>query len=164
MLGLLEATAGGGGLVIQSNVNNGTGWAHYGCRRQRVSWPAARTLSAARCRRAAPRSILDSNSATLGTVGGTITNTGTVTLQDGTTLTLLGTILNDKVISLNNYDYNTDLIIGSSTAAGTTTLSGGGTISLDQYTGNRIYAALARRHAAQHEQHDFRGRPDRRRQ
>ena len=140
-MGLLEATAGGGGLVIQTNVNNGTA-GRITAAGGNVFLASGADIIGGTLSSSGSTSILDSNSATLGAVGGTITNTGSVTIQDGTTLTLLGTILNDKVISLNSDNYYTDLVIGSSTAVGTTTLSGGGTISLDQYTGNRIYAAL----------------------
>jgi hypothetical protein len=141
-MGLLEATTGSGGLVIQTNVNNGTA-GRITAAGGNVFLASGADIIGGTLSSTGSAAILDSNSATLGAVGGTITNTGTIALQDGTTLTLLGTILDDKLITLNNYDYSTDLVIGSATTVGTTTLSGGGTISLDQYTGNRIYAALA---------------------
>ncbi len=139
-MGLLEATAGSGGLVIQTAVNNGT-TGRISAAGGNVFLASGADIIGGTLSSSGTGSILDSNTATLGAVGGTITNIGSVAVQDGTTLTLLGTILNKDVLSLNNFDYNTDLVIGSATAVGTTTLSGGGTVSLDSGSGNRIYAA-----------------------
>ena len=96
------------------------------------------TLQGGLVNSAAGFAVVDINNATLDGSKHTVTNKGVVSLNDGTTLTLLGTITNDGTIALNNYDYNTDLVVGSPTVS----LTGSGTILLDQYTNNRIYGAV----------------------
>ncbi len=69
-----------------------------------------------------------------------LSNFGTVEVNTGETLTLLGTITSSGTIGLNSTAYNSDLIVGSPTV----TLNGGGTILLsDNNTADRIYGSLA---------------------
>src|ERR1035438_9353257 len=68
-----------------------------------------------------------------------VTNSGVYQLPNGTSTTLVGTITNTGNIQLNSVGDNTNLILG---AAGVT-LTGGGTVTLSNYTSNRIYGAVA---------------------
>ena len=140
--GLLEATAGSGGLVIQSNVSNGS-TGRIAAAGGNVFLASGADIMGGTLSSSGTGTILDSNSATLGALSGKLTNTGTVVLQDNTTLNLLGTLFNKGVIALNGNQYNTDLISGSGTTTSTVTLSGSGTIALNDSGNNRIYAAAA---------------------
>jgi hypothetical protein len=68
-----------------------------------------------------------------------LNNTGVVQVNDGTTLTLLGTIDNTGTITLNSTNDGTNLIVN----AAIVTLSGGGMVALSNNGANQIYGALA---------------------
>jgi hypothetical protein len=85
-----------------------------------------------------------------GTVGGTldgtaatVTNTGTVVAGQGTALQLLGTITNAGTILLDSFGYGTDLMIGSTSTAGTVTLTGGGVVTTTDNANNAIIGGVA---------------------
>jgi hypothetical protein len=67
-----------------------------------------------------------------------VTNLGSVTVSNQGTLDISGAIINDGTIALQSGNQNTDLVV-TSTAA---TLTGGGTITLSDNPGNRIYGAV----------------------
>ena len=73
-----------------------------------------------------------------GSTDGTITNAGSLVLQDNSALYVFGTIDNTGTISLATTGDDTDLVMGS----GTVTLAGGGTVVLGGTSGNdRILGA-----------------------
>ena len=140
--GLLEAASGSGGLVIQSNVNNGSA-GRISAAGGNVYLASGADIIGGTLSTSGTGTILDSNSATLGAAGGKLTSTGTVVLQDNTTLTLLGTQYNKGEIASNADNYNTDIVIGPAAAIGTVTLNGSGMIQLDDAGNNRIYGGFA---------------------
>ncbi len=81
--------------------------------------------------------VYETGSSTLDGSTQTLTNTGTVVLDNNTSLVLLGSIDNTGTISLQSTGYQTDLIINSPTV----TLTGGGTIAMSDNGNNRIYGA-----------------------
>ena len=136
--GLLEASAGGGGLVIDSLVNNGTG-GRIAANGGNV-YLANGAVIAGGTLSTSGGSVVDiANTASFDGSAVLVTNAGTVTVQDGATLTLLGTLSNLGTLALNGFDYNTDLVIGSPTV----TLTGSGQVLLDNSGNNRIYGAAA---------------------
>ncbi len=131
--GLLEASAGGGGLVIQSRIAN-TGLIAAAGANVYLDSGAAIAGGTMSSSNGASFVVLFGNTGTLDGSAG-LTNSGTVTLNDNGTLDLLGTLTNQGTIALNGNSYNTDLIAGSAT----TTLTGGGAVALSDSLDNRIY-------------------------
>ena len=74
-----------------------------------------------------------------------VTNAGSFVLATNSTLSLLGTLNNTGVLSLQSTYYVSDLVIGpTGTTPGTSTLTGGGQVVLgDADSNNRIYGAVA---------------------
>ncbi len=73
----------------------------------------------------------------------TITNLGTVAVQNNGTLSLLGMISNKNLITFGSTNANTDLVIGPTGTPGTVTLTGGGAVTLSDNGNNRVYGAMA---------------------
>jgi len=73
-----------------------------------------------------------------------VTSSGTVAVQNNGTLSLLGTIVNQNLITLGSTNASTDLIVGPGGATpGTVTLTGNGALTLSDNFNNRIYGAIA---------------------
>jgi len=140
--GLLEATVAGGGLVLDSNVNNGT-TGEILASDATVYLANGMTVSGGTLASNKGAAIDISGSATLNGVTNAVDVTGTVAVVNNTELTLLGTISNAGTIALeSSYNY-TDLLIGpgGSTAA-TVTLTGSGTIAMGDYPANIIEGTI----------------------
>jgi hypothetical protein len=132
--GLMEAT-GSGGLVIQTAVSNkgGTILAASGNVYLQGGTVSGGTLNSA-------TGVINVQGGNAGALAGTtsaVTNLGEVSVSNQGTLYISGAIINDGSIALQSTNQNTDLVVNSSTA----TLTGGGTISLTDNGGNRIYGA-----------------------
>ena len=69
----------------------------------------------------------------------TLTTGSQFDINGNSTLDLLGTMVNDGTIAMNADGYDNDLIINSATV----TLTGGGTIAMNDVASNRIYGAVA---------------------
>jgi hypothetical protein len=134
--GLIEATSGGV-LFIDTKVDSSSGGTILADGAN--VYLNGGTLAGGVVDTLAGGAVIVSGGGTLDGSAHTLTNEGLVYVADGETLTLLGNIANQGTISLNNADYNTDLIVGS---AGVT-LSGSGTILLGAGGGNRIYGSTA---------------------
>jgi hypothetical protein len=138
--GLLESTSTGG-LYLQSVVNNGTVGkvtASGGNVYLQGGDIQGGTISTS-----GGGALVDANGGTLDGSTHTVTNTGTVIVNDNEALNLLGTITNKGSILLNSVGDNTVLVIGSSTAASTVTLTGGGKIVLSNNNQNAIDGGFA---------------------
>jgi hypothetical protein len=142
---LLEATAaGGGGLVIETAVTNsaGTILAAGG-----NVYLADGTIAGGTIATSGGGEFIESGGGTVGgTLDGTaatVTNTGTVVVDQGTALQLLGTITNSGVLLLNSFGYGTNLLIGSTSTAGTVTLTGGGLVTTTDNGNNTILGGVA---------------------
>ena len=138
--GLIEDT-GNAGLQIQSAVNNGaTGTVEANGASATVYLDggtiAGGTLVTAN---GGLFRVEGGNTGTLDGSTNAVLNLGNFDLNNQATLTLLGLIENQGVITLGSSNQNTDLIIDTSTV----TLNGGGTLSLSNNGGNRIYGAVA---------------------
>jgi hypothetical protein len=81
--------------------------------------------------------IQNNGSATL--IGVTVSSGSTLTLLDNTATTLQGTVTLNGAIAQNSGGNNTDLILGGSSS--TVTLTGGGSLTMDDRFQNRIYAS-----------------------
>jgi hypothetical protein len=139
--GLLEATAAGAGLVLDSNVNNGaTG--EILASDATVYLADGMTVSGGTLASNHGGAIDISGSATLSGVTNTVDVTGSVVLVNGTDLTLLGTITNAGTIALESSYNNTELQIGPGGIAGTVTLTGGGTVAMGDYPANYIFGVI----------------------
>jgi hypothetical protein len=141
--GLLEASAGGGGLVLDSSVANGSS-GKITAAGATVFLANGMTVSGGTLASSGGAAIEISGTATLSGLSNTVDVTGTVAVVNNTTLTLLGTIANGGTIALESgYNY-TDLLIGPGGAtAGTVTLTGGGTIAMGDYPANLIEGSIA---------------------
>ncbi len=142
--GLIEAT-GAGGLVVQSTTidssSGGTILASNG-----NVYLNGSVLAGGTVKTAGTGNIIVSygQGGTLDGSAHTITNFGTVAVQNNGTLSLLGTISNKNLITLGSTNASTDLIIGpGGNTPGTVTLTGSGTLTLSDNTNNRIYGAIA---------------------
>ena len=137
--GTIEDTGAGGLIVQNTTISGGTIKAQVANSSINLnnSSIAGATLSTA-------------NGGVIQTVGGndgldgsatTVNNTGSVLVNDDTSLNLLGTINNTGTITLNSAGNYTNLIVASPTV----TLTGGGSVVLSNtsYTALRIYGASA---------------------
>jgi hypothetical protein len=142
--GLLEATTGSGGLVIQSAVSDGSAGlvtAAGGNVYLQGGDLRGGTLSSSG---GAAITVQGGYSGTLDGTTNAVANTGTVAVNNQGTLAVLGSIVNTGMIALQSTNQNTDLVIGPTTGtAGTVTLSGAGTLTLSDNFGNRIYGGEA---------------------
>ncbi len=141
--GLFEATAGGGGLVIQSAVNDGT-TGQIAAKGAEVFLSGA-TILGGTLNSTAGYSVQVSSNSTLDGTANKVTNAGSLVLNTGETLSLLGTLNNTGLLSLQSTYYDSDLVVGpGGSTPGTVTLTGGGSVQLgDGDANNRIYGAIA---------------------
>ena len=141
--GLFEATAGGGGLVIQTAVNDGSS-GKIEANGAEVFLSGA-TIQGGTLGSKTGYSVQVSGTSTLDGMANQVTNTGSLVLNTGVTLSLLGTLNNTGVLSLQSSYYDSDLVVGPGGAApGTVTLTGSGIVTLgDADSNNRIYGAIA---------------------
>jgi hypothetical protein len=142
--GLLEATTGSGGLVIQSVVNNGTSGQVTGAggdvylqggdlRGGTLSSSAGGAIT-----------VQGGNTGTLDGTTNAVTNTGTIAVNNQGTLAVLGSIVNTGLIALQSSNSATEFVVGPATGTpGTVTLSGAGTLSLSDNPNNYIFGAQA---------------------
>ena len=136
--GLLEAT-GAGGLSVQTTIaNSGTVLAAGG----NVYLDGA-TILGGLVASTGSSALVVKGGGTLDGSAATLTNTGLINVNDNQSLSLLGAIANHGTIALNStYDYTNLIVSSTGTAAGTVTLTGGGTVLLGNYgTLNRFYGA-----------------------
>ena len=136
--GLMESTSTGG-LVIETTVNNGTAGmiaAAGGDVYLQGGTIQGGTLSSSG---GAAFIVQGGRTGTLDGTAHAVNNTGNFDIQNQGTLTVLGSIVNSGTIALQSTNQNTDFIIGSSTV----TLTGGGTLTMSDNGGNRIYGLVA---------------------
>ncbi len=141
--GLFESTAGSGGLVLQTAINDGTAGriaANGGTVLLNGATIEGGTLSSA-----AGSSIQVVSTSTLDGTANQVTNAGSLVVNTGETLSVLGTVNNTGVLSLQSTYYDSDLVFGpGGSTPGTATLTGGGSVVLgDADSNNRIYGAIA---------------------
>ena len=138
--GLIEAT-GAAGLQIQSTVNNGTTGTVEANGASATVYLDGGTIAGGTLVTANGGlfRVESSNTGTLNGSTNAVLNLGNFDLNNQASLTLLGSIVNQGVITIGSSNQNTDLIIDTSTV----TLTGAGTISLSNNGGNRIYGAVA---------------------
>jgi hypothetical protein len=130
--GLLEST-GSGGLIIETTVHNASGTiaAYSGSVDLNGGTIAGGTLASS----GAGALVVDGGqTGTLDGSAGSLTNTGSIAIQIGGTMDVLGTIVNQGNITLYSNNATTRLIVESSML----TLSGGGTITLFQNSGDTV--------------------------
>ena len=141
--GLFEATAGGGGLVIQSVVNDGTAGRILASGAE--VFLSGATIMGGTLTSSAGFSIQDSGNATLDGTAQSVTNAGSLVVNTGETLSVLGTLNNTGIVSLQSSYYDSDLTFGpAGSTPGTATLTGGGSVVLgDANSSDRIYGAIA---------------------
>ncbi|MEJ0044984.1 MAG: hypothetical protein WDN04_01655 [Rhodospirillales bacterium] len=138
--GLIEAT-GSAGLQISSAVNNGTAGTIEANGATAVVYLDGGTLAGGTLV-TANGGLFRVEAGNTGTLDGStnaVTNQGNLIVNNQATLSVLGSLINQNVITLGSSNQNTDLIISSPTL----TLTGGGTIALSNNAGNRIYGVSA---------------------
>ena len=139
--GLLEATAGSGGLVIASTVNNGTAG--------KISAAGGNvflqggTIQGGTISTTGGAAFFENSSGTLDGTAHTVTTSGTTVVDNNTTLTLLGTLTNKGTLTLASTGNATALSIGPSGTAGTVTLTGSGLVNLGDNNQNYIFGTIA---------------------
>ncbi len=141
--GLFEATAGGGGLVLQTAVNNATS-GRIAASGAEVYLNGATILGGTLSSTAGYSVQVVSTSALDGTAN-EVTNAGSLVVDTGQTLSVLGTLNNTGVLSLQSTGYNSDVIFGvGGTLTSTVTLTGSGHVVLgDGDSSNRLYGGNA---------------------
>ncbi len=141
--GIFEATAGGGGLVLQTAINNGTTGRILASGAE-VFLNGATILGGTLNSTAGFSVQVETNSALDGTAN-KVTNAGSLVVNSGETLSVLGTLNNTGVLSLQSVSYDSDVIFGTpGTLTSTVTLTGGGHVVLgDANTANRLYGGNA---------------------
>ncbi len=141
--GLFEATANGGGLVLQTVVNDGSA-GRIAANGGEVLLNGA-TIEGGTLSSTAGFSVEVVSTSTVDGTANTVTNAGSLVVSTGESLSLLGTLNNTGVLSLQSTYYDSDLMVGpAGSTPGTATLTGGGTVSLGDADGsNRIYGAVA---------------------
>ena len=131
--GTLEATAGGN-LILKNDTFTNTGGTILASGTNSVVTLLNPTINGGTLNTASGGLIQASGNPTLNGV----TNNGTYQLPNNNDTTLVGTITNTGAIQLNSGGNFTDLIL-----SGNVTLTGGGTVTLDNNGENRIYGAAA---------------------
>ena len=135
---LLEATnAGGGGLVIETNVNNSGGGTILSAAGN--VYLSNGTLSGGTIESSGGGAVVDTGGSTLNGVTQQVTNLGTVVIDNDVNLYLEGTLNNKNTVSVASNGYGTGLIIESPVV----TLTGGGTVALSDNGNNYIYGTAA---------------------
>ena len=141
--GLFEATAGGGGLVLQTAVNDGT-TGRIAASGAEVFLNGADILGGTLSSTAGFSVQVETNSTLDGTAN-KVTNAGSLVVNSGETLSVLGTLNNTGTLSLQSTGYNSDVIFGTTgTLTSTVTLTGSGHVILgDANAGNRLFGGNA---------------------
>ena len=141
--GIFEATAGGGGLVLQTAVNDGT-TGRIAASGAEVFLNGATILGGTLSSTAGFSVQVETNSALDGTAN-KVTNAGSLVVDSGETLSVLGTLNNTGVLSLQSTGYDSDVAFGvTGTLTSTVTLTGGGQVVLgDANANNRLYGGNA---------------------
>ena len=140
--GLFEAT-GGGGLVLQTAVNDGTA-GRIEASGAEVFLNGATILGGTLGSTSGFSVQVESPSGLDGTANA-VTNAGSLVVDTGETLSVLGTLNNTGVLSLQSTGYDSDVIFGvTGTLTSTATLTGSGHVVLgDANGGNRLYGGNA---------------------
>jgi len=136
---LIEAVGAGGGLTIENTTVNDSGHGTLLANDGVVSLNNA-DIQGGLIEAVNGGTIYDTNGATFDGSAQTVTigTLTTININNNEQLTLLGTITNLGTIAVNStYNY-TALDIGSTSAASTVTLTGGGTIALGDYPDNYL--------------------------
>jgi hypothetical protein len=133
--GLLESTSTGG-LVIETTVNSGTAGKITAAGGN--VYLQGGTLQGGTLASSGGAAIVVNTGGTLDGTAHTVTNDGTVAVNNNEALTLLGTITNAGTIGLNSGGNGTYLSIGSSSTASTVTLTGKGAVTLTDNNNNYI--------------------------
>ncbi len=125
--GLVEATNGGALYLDSAVINAGTG--NIAAAGGNVFLQDGSSVLGGTLSTSGGGKVIVTSGATLSVLNG-VTNTGTVQIADYATAVLLGTITNIGTIA-EAYVHSTGLLVGPATgAAGTVTLTGGGTVTL----------------------------------
>ena len=130
--GTLEATAGGN-LILKNDTFTNTGGAILASGTNSVVTLANPIIVGGTLNTSSGGLIQASGNPTLNGV----TNSGTYQLPNNNDTTIIGTITNSGTIQQNSVGNLTDLILGGANV----TLTGGGTITMDNNSENRIYGA-----------------------
>ena len=137
--GLFEATNAAGGLVIQSVVDNSGGGTILAAGGNVHLEGATLKGGLLNSSGGAVFNVQGNNIATLDGTGQAVTTKGSITVSNQGTLNVAGSIINNGTIALQSSNQSTDLIVSNASV----TLTGGGTITMDDNGGNRIYGAVA---------------------
>ena len=138
--GILESTSTGG-LVIESTVNDGTTGKIIAAGGN--VYLQGGDLQGGTISTSAGGEFIENANATLDGTTHSVTNTGTVVVDNNTTLNVLGTIANSGTILISSANNGTELSIGPSATAGTVTLTGSGHVVLSDNASNYIAGAIA---------------------
>ncbi len=141
--GIFEATAGSGGLVLQTAINDGT-TGRILANGGEVFLNGATILGGTLGSTTGFSVQVETNSALDGTAN-KVTNSGSLVVNTGETLSVLGTLNNTGVLSLQSSYYDSDVVVGATgTLTSTVTLTGGGSVVLgDGDANNRLYGGNA---------------------
>ena len=141
--GIFEATKGSGGLVLQTAINDGT-TGRIQANGGNVFLNGATILGGTLSSTAGSSVQVESHSTLDGTAH-QVTNAGSLVVNTGETLSVLGTLNNTGVLSLQSTGYDSDVVFGATgTLTNTVTLTGGGSIVLgDANAANRLYGGNA---------------------
>ncbi len=144
--GLIEATGAAGLTILATTVNGSSGGsiladgADVRLQSATIVGGVLKTAHGGVIRTADSGSVLDNTSSV-------VTVRDTVTVDNGTRLTLLGGLNNTGTIAVNSVGSFTDLQVG----AGGATLNGGGHVVLSDVGANRIYGATANETLTNHD-------------
>ncbi len=133
--GLMEALGSGGGLILQSVVNNGSTGVITGNGGNVILQGG--TIQGGTLTTTNGGVIIENGSGTLDGSVNAVVNKGIVALPNNTSMRLLGTISNAGTIEIQSSGYGTSLVVASSSV----TLSGGGSVTMSDNGGNRIVGA-----------------------
>ena len=141
--GIFEATKGSGGLVLQTAINDGT-TGKIEASGGNVLLNGATILGGTLSSTAGSSVQVETSSGLDGTAHA-VTNAGSFVVNTGETLSVLGTLNNTGVLSLQSTAYNSDVVFGTAgTLTSTVTLTGGGSIVLgDADAADRLYGGNA---------------------
>ena len=162
--GLLEATvAGGGGLVLNGTISNGTA-GHITAAGGNVYLQSV-TIKGGLLGSTGTSAVVENTSATLDGTATAVTNTGVLDIAENSALSVLGTITNSGTIALQGSYYGAHLYArpgdGERRCRDTHRQRSGDARRLSR----QLHPGLAGRgHAGEPQQHHLRCRPDRRRQ
>ncbi len=139
--GLIESTGPAGLIITNTLIDSSSGGTIFAASASTVSLQNGTSLEGGTVNTAGTGvvEVTYNETATLDGSAHTLTNLGTVVVQDYGTLSLLGTISNQSTIALSSTNDATELVI----AAATVSLTGTGTILLDDNGGNYIFGAVA---------------------